>query len=261
MLEFRTHINDQNTEWITFVHGFGGSSKVWYKQIRQLGKYYNLLLIDLRGHGISSNIYLDSNYKLSDACEDIISVLKSLKIQKSHFIGISFGSLLILKLFEKHNDFINKTILAGAITSFTDLTRSLLWCVNFLKHVLPNHILYKLFAHIIMPKSNHKESRLMFIKEAKKLDRKVFNQWFRLIPNLKKFILELDPKSFNKSILFISGEEDFLFSNEVSLFTLKNKYFSYCCINRAGHVVNIDKPYEFNKTVVEFLKFRNNTKK
>ena len=101
----------------------------------------------------------------------------------------------------------------------------------------------------------------MFIKEAKKLDRKVFNQWFRLIPNLKKFILELNPKSFNKSILFISGEEDFLFSNEVSLFTLKNKYFSYCCISRAGHVVNIDKPYEFNKTVVEFLKLRNNTKK
>ena len=93
--------------------------------------------------------------------------------------------------------------------------------LEFLKHILPNRILYKLFAHIIMPKSNHKESRLMFIKEAKKLDRKVFNQWFRLIPNLKRFILKLDPKNFNKSILFISGQEDFLFSNEVYLFTKK----------------------------------------
>ena len=74
-----------------------------------------------------------------------------------------------------------------------------------------------------MPKSNHKESRLMFIKEAKKLDRKVFNQWFRLIPNLKRFILKLDPKNFNKSILFISGQEDFLFSKEVYLFTKKIK--------------------------------------
>ena len=189
MLGFRTHINDQNKEWITFVHGFGGSSKIWYKQIRQLGKHYNLLLVDLRGHGKSKNIYLDPNYNLLDACEDITSILKSLKIQKSHFIGISFGSLLILKLFEKHKGYINKAILAGAITSFTDLTRVLLWCLNFLKHILPNHILYKLFAHVIMPKSNHKESRLMFIKEAKKLDRKVFNQWFTLIPNLKRFIL------------------------------------------------------------------------
>jgi len=261
MLEFRTHVNDQNKEWITFVHGFGGSSRVWYKQIRQLGQYYNLLLIDLRGHGMSKSVYLDSNYNLSDVCEDIINVLKSLKIQKSHFIGISFGSLLILKLFYKHKKYIKKTVLAGAITSFTNLTRILLCCVNFLKYILPNHILYKLFAHIIMPKSNHKESRLMFIKEAKKLDRKVFNQWFRLIPNLKRFILDLDPNNFNKSILFISGQEDFLFSNEVNLFTLKNKYFSYCCIKGAGHVVNIDKPYEFNKLVVEWLNSRNKTVK
>ena len=261
MLKFRTHINDQNKDWITFIHGFGGSSRIWYKQIRQLGQYYNLLLIDLRGHGMSKNIYLDSNYNLSDVCEDIISVLKSLKIQKSHFIGISFGSLLILKLFDKHKNYIQKTILAGAITSFTDLTRILLWCLSFLKYILPNHILYKLFAHIIMPKSNHKESRLMFIKEAKKLDRKVFNQWFRLIPNLKKFILDLDPNNFNKPILFISGQEDFLFSNEVNLFTLKNKYFSYCCIKGAGHVVNIDKPYEFNKIFIEFLNSKNNTVK
>ena len=111
-----------------------------------------------------------------------------------------------------------------------------------------------------MPKSNHKESRLMFIKEAKKLDRKVFNQWFKLIPNLKRFILELDPKNFNKSILFISGKED-LFSKEVYLFTTKNKDFSYRCIEEAGHVVNIDKPYVFNNLVIEFLKSRNNTEK
>ena len=97
MLKFRTHINDQNKEWITFVHGFGGSSKIWHKQIRQLGKHYNLLLIDLRGHGISNNTYLGPSYNLLDACEDIISVLKKLKIQKSHFIGISFGSLCVHK--------------------------------------------------------------------------------------------------------------------------------------------------------------------
>ena len=258
MLEFRTHINDQNKEWITLVHGFGGSSKVWYKQIRQLGKHYNLLLVDLRGHGRSKKIYLSSDFNLLNACEDIISILKLLKIQKSHFIGISFGSLLILKLLETKKKYINKAILAGAITSFTHLTRMLLWLLNVLKHVLPNHLLYKTFAHIIMPKSNHKESRLMFIKEAEKLDRKVFNQWFMLIPNLKKFILELSPDNFKRPILFISGQEDFLFSKEVYSFSLKNKLFSFCSIEGAGHVVNIDKPLSFNSKAVEFLKSRNN---
>ena len=156
MLQFKTHINNKNNEWITFVHGFGGSSNIWHKQVRELSKHHNLLFIDLRGHGKSHNISLDPDFNLFTACEDIIKVLKLLKIKSSHFIGISFGSLLILKLIETNEKYINKSILAGAITSFSYLSRFLLLCLNLLKGILPNMFLYKLFAYIIMPKSNHK---------------------------------------------------------------------------------------------------------
>ena len=43
--------DDKNAPWVTFIHGAGGSSSVWFKQIRAFSKYFNLLLIDLRGHG------------------------------------------------------------------------------------------------------------------------------------------------------------------------------------------------------------------
>jgi hypothetical protein len=76
-------------------------------------------------------------------------------------------------------------------------------------------LLYKLFAYIIMPKSNHKESRRIFIKEAKLIDRKVFKKWLKLIPDLKKYILHLKPIKFKKYILFLSGKGDYLFSSEV----------------------------------------------
>ena len=254
MLKFKTHLNNKNNEWITFLHGFGGSSNIWHKQVRELSKHFNLLFIDLRGHGKSHNIHLDTNFNLFTACEDIINVLKFLKIKNSHFIGISFGTLLIFKLMESHKKYINKSILAGAITSFNYLTRFLLICVNLLKSILPNMFLYKLFAYIIMPKSNHKESRLIFINEAKVIDRKVFNQWLKLIPDFKKTILYLNPINFNKYILFISGNDDYLFSEDARQFASKNKFLSYYSIKGAGHVVNIDKPSVFNKKVIEYLK-------
>jgi pimeloyl-ACP methyl ester carboxylesterase len=253
MLKFKTHLNNKNNEWITFLHGFGGSSNIWHKQVRELSKHFNLLFIDLRGHGKSHNIHLDTNYNLFTACEDIINVLKFLKIKNSHFIGISFGSILIFKLIESHKKYINKSILAGAITSFNYFTRFLLICVNLLKSILPNMFLYKLFAYIIMPKSNHKESRLIFINEAKVIDRKVFNQWLKLIPDFKKNILYLKPINFNKYILFISGKDDYLFSEDARQFASKNKFLSYYSIKGAGHVVNIDKPSVFNKIVIEYL--------
>ena len=254
MLKFKTHLNNKNNEWVTFLHGFGGSSNIWHKQVRELSKHFNLLFIDLRGHGKSHNIHLDTNFNLFTACEDIINVLKFLKIKNSHFIGISFGTLLIFKLMETHKKYINKSILAGAITSFNYFTRFLLICVNLLKSILPNMFLYKLFAYIIMPKSNHKESRLIFINEAKVIDRKVFDQWLKLIPDFKKTILYLNPINFNKYILFISGNDDYLFSEDARQFASKNKFLSYYSIKGAGHVVNIDKPSVFNKRVIEYLK-------
>jgi pimeloyl-ACP methyl ester carboxylesterase len=117
MLKFKTHINKKNKQWITFIHGFGGSSNIWHKQVRDLYQHYNLLFVDLRGHGKSRTIGVDSNLNISIVCEDIINVLKFLKIKNSHFVGISFGSLLIMKLIETHQRYINKSILAGAITS------------------------------------------------------------------------------------------------------------------------------------------------
>ena len=254
MLKFKTRINNNNNQWITFIHGFGGSSNIWHKQVRELSKNHNLLFIDLRGHGKSSNIPLDSDFNLFTACEDIIHVLKFLKIKSSHFVGISFGSLLIFKLIETHKKYIDKSILAGAITSFNHFTRFLLLCLNLLKSFLPNMLLYKLFAYIIMPKSNHKESRRIFIREAKLIDRKVFKQWLKLIPDLKKYIHYLKPFHFNKYILFLSGKDDYLFSEEVKEFASKNKLLSYCSIEGAGHVVNIDNPFIFNKRVIEYLK-------
>ena len=254
MLKFKTHINNKNNDWITFLHGFGGSSNIWHKQIRELSKQHNLLFIDLRGHGKSHNISLNSDFNLVTACEDIINVLKYLKINNSHFIGISFGTLLIFKLMETHREFINKSILAGAITSLNHFTRFLLLCLNLLKSILPNMLLYKLFAYIIMPKANHKESRLTFINEAKIIDRKVFNQWIKLIPDLKKIIQHLKPINLNKYILFISGKDDYLFSKDARKFASKNKFLSYYSIKGAGHVVNIDKPSVFNSRVIEYLK-------
>jgi pimeloyl-ACP methyl ester carboxylesterase len=56
MLNYTTYVLDEKAEWVTFVHGAGGSSTIWYKQIRDFKERYNVLLVDLRGHGKSKKI-------------------------------------------------------------------------------------------------------------------------------------------------------------------------------------------------------------
>jgi pimeloyl-ACP methyl ester carboxylesterase len=51
---FTTKIFHENSkEWVVFVHGAGGSSAVWHKQVKPFSEKFNVLLVDLRGHGQS----------------------------------------------------------------------------------------------------------------------------------------------------------------------------------------------------------------
>ena len=48
-------IDNKAEEWVVFIHGIGGSTKTWNKQIDAFSENYNLLLLDLPGHGLNAN--------------------------------------------------------------------------------------------------------------------------------------------------------------------------------------------------------------
>ena len=48
MIHYKEYSNNNSKrEWVTFVHGAGGSSAIWKKQIPYFSKAFNLLLVDL----------------------------------------------------------------------------------------------------------------------------------------------------------------------------------------------------------------------
>ena len=62
--------------------------------------------------------------------------------------------------------------MGGAVLHLNFRSRMLMCIGNTLKSVMPYMWIYKVFALIILPKRNHKESRLIFVREAKKLYQK-----------------------------------------------------------------------------------------
>ena len=55
MLHYETHILSPQHDWVVFLHGLGGNSNIWYKQVKEFKKHFNLLFIDLRDHGGSAD--------------------------------------------------------------------------------------------------------------------------------------------------------------------------------------------------------------
>ena len=40
MLNYYTYLNENTTKWVSFVHGAGGSSSIWFRQIRAFKKEF-----------------------------------------------------------------------------------------------------------------------------------------------------------------------------------------------------------------------------
>ena len=119
MIYYTTHLNENSTsEWVVFVHGAGGSSTIWHKQIKAFKAHFNILLVDLRGHGqniVTEEINNKLEYSLPSISKEIIEVLNEIKIDKAHFVGVSLGTILIRELIESHPERIIKTVLTGTI--------------------------------------------------------------------------------------------------------------------------------------------------
>lgn len=255
MLNYQVIAHKSSKEFITFVHGAGGSSAIWYKQIKAFSKHYNLLLIDLRGHGKSqNNLITIKKYNFKILTEDILEVLNHLKLDKTHFMGISLGTILIREIAETYPHRVESMILAGAVMKINFRGRILIKLGNYTKNFIPYLLLYKLFAHVIMPKRAHKKSRNIFINEAKKLYQKEFIRWFTLTSQLKPLLKLFRSKTTNIPTLFIMGEHDHMFLPSIQKMLKDQQEAKLSIISNAGHVVNLDQPLDFNLNVLNFLK-------
>ena len=246
-----------NKEWITFVHGAGGSSTIWFKQIKYFSKKYNLLLLDLRGHGKSKAIPINpfkKKYTFNSITADILEVLDKENIKKSHFVGISLGTILIRNFAEKYPTRVKSLIMGGAILKLNLRSKILMFLGNATKSILPYMWIYKLLAFIVMPNKNHKESRVLFINEAKKLYQKEFKKWFQLTSELVPLLKFFRQVELKIPTIYIMGDQDYMFLPSVTKVSGMHESAKLKVINNCGHVVNVERPDIFNNSMLEFLK-------
>ena len=257
MLNYALYKNENSKQWVTFVHGAGGSSSIWFKQIRDFKKQYNVLLLDLRGHGDSKKqikTAFQKKYTFESLANDVLEVIDHLQIEKSHFVGISLGTILIRQLAEMHPERVQSMVLGGAILKMNFRSQILMKLGNVFKYVLPYLVLYRFFAFVIMPKKNHKQSRLLFINEAKKLYQKEFIKWFKLTAEINPLLKWFRQMELDIPTLYVMGEEDYMFLPSVRLVVEKHQKASKLfVIEKCGHVVNVEQPLVFNKEVLSFI--------
>lgn len=257
LLFHKTYLHPTSNEWVVFVHGAGGSSSIWFKQIKAYKQHFNLLLIDLRGHGKSNQLLkelITSRYTFTAVTQDILKVLDHLKIQSAHFVGMSLGTIIVRNLAELASDRVRSMVLGGAVTRLNTRSQILVKLGNLGKHILPYMWLYKLFAYIVMPQKNQRESRHLFIREAKKLCQKEFKRWFILAADVNPLMRYFKDRELPIPTLYLMGDRDYMFIKPVKEMVAVHKLSVLREIPDCGHVCNVERPDDFNQHSIEFIK-------
>ena len=107
---YRVNDFEATRQTLVFIHGLSGNSSAWEPYEQEFMDKYNLLCIDLRGHGRSKKYSKEKDYAMGLFVNDIEELFDYLKIEKCIIISHSFGSVIAVGLIQRDPDRIKGAI-------------------------------------------------------------------------------------------------------------------------------------------------------
>lgn len=116
------HVNDTQLyyelygqgEPLLLIAGVGYGTWLWYKQVPSLSQRFRVIVFDNRGVGKSDKP--DSEYTVPLLASDAFELLRALKIERTHILGVSLGGFIAQQLALDHPAVVNRLVLCS--TSF-----------------------------------------------------------------------------------------------------------------------------------------------
>lgn len=237
-----------NKDWVVFLHAAFVNSDMFIKQYDYFKGKYNLLAIDILGHGKSLNAKkIDSIEKMADW---INLIFIKHNISAAHFVGVSLGSVFIQDFANKYEEKVLSIACFGGydINNF-DIKRQKANSKGQMKMILKAMFSIKWFA-----KDNKKISA--YTEQAKeefyKLNIQFRKKSFMYLANLGKLVNRFSSKKRSYAILIGCGEYDIPMELQIVKEWSAKENCKCAVIQGAGHCCNMDNPQEFNSVLDNF---------
>ena len=254
MLHYKTIGNNPNNSWVVMLHGAGGSIEVWFRQVPDFARHFNLLLVDLAGHGGSVDEKVCHCLSFDKVADQVMEVVNHLGIEKAHYMGLSLGTIIARVIAENYPSRVSSMVLAGAVTQLTPGVRLLIKFADRFKYLIPYSLMKKVLAKYIIPQNKYIKSKQLFLHTAKKLSFEHFSQWLKLGDKVGHLMKDFIRREVVIPTLYLMGENDHLFLEQAQLDVANSgENVSMIIIPNAGHVCNIDNKSFFNRVSIDFF--------
>lgn len=246
---------------LILLHGYALNSLMWEFQVPEFSKRFKVITVDLRGFGQSS---CGKQWSGSDMAADVIGLIKDLKLKDVTVAGFSLSGGSAVRTAIELPDVVTKLILVSSILpsrgkprpkkeeeyqakeeNILRLREIEAWAdaIGMRKGKLVDNIFKRnpdarpVWDRII---DRHNSNFLLQMMEARKNTQSLVDWRSRL-------------KDIKQKTLLIFGAEDKQFIDGAYHLDMAIANTKLVIISGAGHMVNLEKPKEFNEAVLKFM--------
>jgi len=253
---------------IILVHGLASNSGFWRYNIPELSKHYRVIAIDLPGYGKSQKSTYP--YTMSFYANQVKRVVDELNLNKIIYVGHSMGGQIGIIFSLKYPDRLEKLILASpaGIEEFQkgegDWLRSVM-TTSGVKKTPEDGVRRNLSNNFY----NWSDEWEWMVEERVRMSKaKEFDEFaYAVVRSVNGM---LDEPTFDKlekisvPTLIVYGKYDWLIPNPYlnpgftsDVFKFGAEAMANCKLHEidcSGHMLQIEKPEEFNRVVLDFIK-------
>jgi pimeloyl-ACP methyl ester carboxylesterase len=111
---------------VLLIHGLGSDNRSWEYQEDELKNHFQLVMPDLRGHGLSEGGISDF-VPAQRFAEDLNALLSHLDIDRTHVVGESMGGIVALEFALDFPQRLNKLVLVDTTPRVTEETADVVY--------------------------------------------------------------------------------------------------------------------------------------
>lgn len=188
------------------IHGFLGSKKLWDPLVKRLKKHFQVITVDLPGHGDSNSIgYVHSMEMMADM---VSSILGANKIRKAILVGHSLGGYVSLAFAEKFPDKLYGLVLINSTANSDSEQRiaSRNQLIELVKHNRNRAVEALIPSFFVGDTRKIKQLQKKYLKEAQRCSKRgiIASVEGMKIRKEREIVLKFAPYPY----LYIIGEKD-----------------------------------------------------
>ncbi|SFQ02829.1 Pimeloyl-ACP methyl ester carboxylesterase [Nitrosomonas cryotolerans] len=107
------HYEESGTgpETVIFAHGLLWNNRLFDSQVAMLKDHFRCITFDFRGQGQSA--VAESGYDMDTLTDDVVALIESTNSFPCHFIGLSMGGMIGMRLAIRHPELLKSLVLIG----------------------------------------------------------------------------------------------------------------------------------------------------